>query len=78
MITHLAVTAASCPGTWSQRWNCGWNKPVSPAVTHAGYGFGHSLIPALAVLAVVILVARAVRKRKKDRAAAPAGAGARR
>jgi hypothetical protein len=77
MITNLAAAAASCTGTWSQRWNCGWNKPVSPAVAQAGFDFGHSLLPALFVLAVVILIARSMRKRKKARAA-PAGAAARR
>ena len=78
MITNLAAGAASCTGTWSQRWKCGWNQPVSPAVGHAGYDFGHSLLPALAVLAVVILIARSAKRRKKARAATPAGAAARR
>ncbi len=79
MITHLAAAAASCnTGTWAQRWKCGWNAPVSPAVAHAGHDFGHNLLPALAVLAVVLLIARSVRKRKRGRAAAPASAGARR
>ena len=78
MITNLAAAAASCTGTWPQKWNCGWNKPVSPAVAHAGYDFGHSLLPALAVLAVVILLVRSAKRRKKGRSAAPAGAGARR
>jgi len=79
MINHLATAAASCStGTWSQRFKCGWNQPVSPAVSHAGYDFGHSLLPALAALAVVILIARSVKRRKKARAAAPAGAAARR
>jgi hypothetical protein len=79
MITHLAAAAASCnTGTWAQRWKCGWNEPVSPAVAHAGSGFGHSLVPALLVLVVVILIARSVRKRRRGRAAATASAGARR
>ena len=79
MITHLAAAAASCStGTWAQRFKCGWNEPVSPAVPHAGYDVGHSLLPALAVLAVVILIVRSVRKRKKARSPAPAGAGSRR
>ena len=79
MITNLAAAAASCStGTWSQKWKCGWNQPVSPAAGHAGYDFGHSLLPALAVLAVVVLIARSVKRRKKARAAAPAGAGSRR
>lgn len=75
MITHHATAVASSTGTWQQRWNCGWNKPVSPAVAHAGYDFGHSRLPALVVLAVVILIARS---RKKSRSPATAGAGGRR
>ena len=76
MITHLAAAAASCStGTWEQKWKCGWNQPVPVSVPHAGYNFGHSLLPALVVLLVIILIAR---KRKRRRPAAPAGAGARR
>ena len=79
MITNLAAAAASCStGTWAQKWKCGWNQPVSPAVPHAGYNFGHSLLPALVVLLVIIFIARSARKRKKSRTTAPAGAGARR
>ena len=74
MITKLAATAPSCTGTWSQKWNCGWK--TSPGVTQAGYDFGHSLAPALAVLLVVILVVSVVRKRRKS--SPPAAAGARR
>ena len=53
MTTNLAGAAASCTGTWTQKWNCGWK--TSPGVAQAGYDFGHSLLPALAVLLVVIL-----------------------
>ena len=78
MIHDLAAAAANCStGTWSQKWNCGWNQPVSPQTASLSYSFGHSLLPALVVLAVVILIARSVKKRKKARAA-PAGAAARR
>ena len=78
MVTHLAAAAARCStGTWAQKWKCGWNQPVPASVPHAGYNFGHSLLPALLVLAVVIFIARSAKKRKKARAA-PAGAGARR
>ena len=78
MITHLAAAAASCStGTWAQKRTCGWNQPVPASVPHAGYTFGHSLLPALLVLAVVIFIARSAKKRKKTRAA-PAGVGARR
>jgi hypothetical protein len=77
MITHLAAAAANCStGTQAQQWKCGWNQPVPSAVTHAGYDFGHSLLPALLVLAVVIFIARSAKKRKKARAA-PAGAARR-
>jgi hypothetical protein len=78
MITHHAAAAASCAGTWSQRWNCARNQPVSPAVAHAGYDFGHSLLPALFVLLLVLLLVRSVKKRKKSRSPATAGAGGRR
>ena len=49
-------------------------EQTSPGVAQAGYDFGHSLIPALAVLAVVILLVRFVRKRRKP-SSAPAAAG---
>jgi ABC-type Fe3+ transport system permease subunit len=79
MITHLAAAAASCnTGTWGQKWACGWDQPVPASVPHAGYTFGHSLLPALVVLVVAFLLVRAVRRRRKGRAPAPAGAGARR
>jgi hypothetical protein len=78
MITHLAAAAASCStGTWAQKRTCGWNQPVPASVPHAGYTFGHSLLPALAILLVIILIAKSAKKRKKARAA-PAGAAARR
>jgi hypothetical protein len=77
MINHLAGAAASCStGTWSQKWKCSWNEPATSAA-HAGYTFGHSVVPALVVLAVVILVVRAVRKRKARSSPAPAGTRAR-
>ena len=79
MITHLAAAAASCStGTWAQKRKCGWNQPVPASVPHAGYTFGHSLLPALLVLLVIILIAKSARRRKKSRTAAPAGAAARR
>ena len=75
MVHTLAATAANCNvGTWQQKWNCASNQPVSPAVGHAGYNFGHSLLPALFVLAVVIFLYRAVKKRGKSRSSSPAGA----
>ncbi len=74
MITTLAATAANCNvGTWQQKWNCGWNQPHSAAY-QAGYNFGHNVLPALFVLAVVIFLYRAVKKRGKSRSSSPAGA----
>ena len=79
MITDLAAAAASCStGTWAQKRTCGWNQPVPASLPHAGYTFGHSLLPALVVLLVIILIARSARKRKRSRTASPAGAAARR
>ena len=79
MIINLAGAAASCTtGIWAQQFKCGWNQPVSPAAPNAGYTFGHSGLPALAVLVVVILLVRSVRRRRKGRSPAPAGAAARR
>lgn len=75
MITNHAVAAASCTGTWQQRWNCGWKQPTSSALPQAGYDFGRSLLPALVVLLVVVFLVRAARRRKKGRSAATAGAG---
>ena len=74
MTTNLAGAAASCTGTWSQKWNCGWK--TSPGVAQAGYDTGHSLIPVLAVLLAAFLLVAVVRKRRKS--SAPATAGARR
>jgi hypothetical protein len=62
MNTHLA--AAACrSGTWLQRWKCGWDQPTTGA-GHAGYMSGHNVLPALLVLAVILLAVRAVRKRR--------------
>ena len=74
MTINLAGAAASCTGTWTQKWNCGWK--TSPGVAQAGYDFGHSAVPALAVLLAVILLVAVARKRRKS--SAPATAGARR
>lgn len=80
MHTYLAAAAANCnTGTWSQKWHCGWNQQDTAAY-HAGYFAGHNIFPALIVLAVILLAARAVKGARKRRSspAAPARAGARR
>ncbi len=75
MITDLAAATPACTGTWQQKWNCGWKQPTttSAAVGHAGYDFGHNLLPALFVLLVIVLVVRAAKRRGKSRSSAPAG-----
>ncbi len=75
MITNHALAAARCAGTWQQKWNCGWKQPTSSALPRTGYDFGHSLLPALIVVLVLVFLYRAAKKRKKGRSAAPAGAG---
>ena len=75
MIIPHATAAARCAGTWQQRWNCGWKQPTSSALPQAGYDFGHSVLPALVVLLVVVFLVRAAKKRKKGRSTATAGAG---
>jgi hypothetical protein len=71
---YLAAAAANCnTGSWQQKWNCGWNQPATGAA-NAGAFAGHNVLPALILLAVIILAARLVRKAKK--AARPARAKA--
>jgi hypothetical protein len=73
--TYLAAAAhaaASCnTGTWPQRWKCAWDEPTT-TVSRAGYTAGHDILPALILLAVVLLVIRAVVKRKSRGSPAPA------
>ena len=64
MITRLAATAANCnTGTWTQKWDCGWKHP-NPAAYQAGYDFGHNVLPVLILIAFVLLVVRAARRKK--------------
>ena len=73
-LANHAAAAASCTGTWSQKWNCGWK--TSPGVAQAGYDVGRSAVPVLAILLAVILLVAVARKRRKS--SAPAAAGVRR
>jgi len=76
MITDLAAAAPSCTtGTWSQKWNCGWNQPVPAGVKVAGYNFGHNLLVPLLIIGLIFLVARSVRRRRKSGRTATSGAG---
>jgi hypothetical protein len=72
MTTHLAPasepsyctarTLLSKPLPASQWTTCvkyGWNEPTT-AVARLGHDFGHSVLPALIVLAVIFLAVRAL------------------
>lgn len=72
MTIHLS-SEASCPGSGLGRppspsvWITGgknrWDQPTS-TVARMGHDFGHNLVPALVVFAVVVfLVARTARRR---------------
>ena len=43
------------PSQWATCWNYGMHQPVPGWLTRAGYDFGHNVLPALAVLAVIAL-----------------------
>lgn len=79
MITHLAGTAPNCSiGSWTQRWDCGWNEPTSRLVSRIGFDFGHNALPVLILIAFAFLAIGVARRRKAARAAsAPAPARSR-
>jgi len=64
--THLGPEPSYCdgrtllskpltPSQWATCWNYGMHQPVPGWLTRAGYDFGHNALPALAVLAVIVL-----------------------
>lgn len=58
MTTHL-----SSPSAWTTGWKNGWNQPTNTAA-RIGHDFGHNVLPALIVFALVVLfVARMARRR---------------
>jgi hypothetical protein len=66
--------AAACPvnstSHWQQSLSCGWHQPttVSPVLNHAAYLGGYWILPALAVLGVVLLVGAVGRRLRPARA----------
>jgi len=71
------VLAACDTGSWQQKWSCGWHQPPSTAVAHAGYTFGHSILPWLAGIIIGLIIIARLRGRRAAVAAA-AGNGRRR
>jgi hypothetical protein len=69
-----ALAAACNTGTWQQKWSCGWHQPPSAAVAHAGFVFGHSILPWLIGAAIGLIIV--IRGRRGHRAAAAAAAAA--
>ena len=62
--THLGPEPSYCvgrtllsklltPSQWATCWNYGMHQPVSGGLTRVGYDFGHNVLPALAVLALI-------------------------
>ena len=64
--THLGPGPSYCVGRtllskplpssqWATCWNYGMHQPVPGWLTRAGDDFGHNVLPALAVLAVIVI-----------------------
>jgi hypothetical protein len=64
--THLGLGASYCsagtlpskllpPSRWAVCWNYGMHQPVPGWLTRTGYDFGHTAVPALAILAVIVV-----------------------
>ena len=43
------------PSQWATCWSDGMHQPVPGWLTRVGYDFGHDVVPALAVLAVIVV-----------------------
>jgi len=43
------------PSQWASCWNAGMHQPAPGWLTRIGYDFGHNVLPALAVLAVIVV-----------------------
>jgi hypothetical protein len=57
------VSKPLTPAQWSTCWKYGWHEPVSGWVTRAGYDFGHSVAPALIILAIGFFAVLALMRR---------------
>ena len=64
--THLGPEPSYCagrtllskpltPSQWAACWNYGMHQPAPGWLARAGYDFGHTVVPALAVLAVIVV-----------------------
>jgi hypothetical protein len=72
--THLGPAPSYCsggtllskllpPSRWATCWNYGMHQPVPGWLTRLGYDFGHTVAPALAVLAVIVVAVIFLAKR---------------
>jgi ABC-type dipeptide/oligopeptide/nickel transport system permease component len=58
MTTHL-----NSPSAWMTRWKNGWDQPTNTAA-RLGNDFGHYVLPALVVFAVVVFFVARMARRK--------------
>ena len=66
MRTHLGPAPSYCvgrtllskpptPSQWATCWKHGMHQPVPGWLTQVGYDFGHNVLPALTVLALIVI-----------------------
>jgi hypothetical protein len=48
---HLGAPLS--PSQWTTCWKYGWNEPTSTMMSRIGNDFGHNVLPALIILAVI-------------------------
>ena len=64
--THLGPEPSYCvgrtlmsklltPSQWATCWDYGTHQPAPGWLTRAGYDFGHTVLPLLAILAVIVV-----------------------
>jgi hypothetical protein len=45
------------PGQWATCWRYGWDQPTT-TLAHMSHDFGHAVLPALIVIAIIFLMVR--------------------
>jgi hypothetical protein len=46
------------PSQWAACWKYGWDEPTTTAVVRVAHDFGHTVLPALIVVAIIALVVK--------------------